>query len=98
MFLGAALLLTAIVLMFRQWILAAYAAHVGKLDATRTKLFTIAFGAALGALVSISSVGAGANGVTALRLLYPHLPMRRIVGSDIAHAVPLTLTVQMNTG
>ena len=42
-------------------------------------------------LVSISSVGAGAIGVTALILLYPQLPTARIVGSDIAHAVPLTL-------
>jgi hypothetical protein len=41
-------------------------------------------------LVSISSVGAGAIGVVALVLLYPRLPMARIVGSDIAHAVPLT--------
>jgi uncharacterized protein len=48
-------------------------------------------GAALGVVVSISSVGAGAVGVTALLLLYPQLPMARIVGSDIAHAVPLTL-------
>ena len=48
-------------------------------------------GAALGVLVSISSVGAGAVGATALVLLYPHLPLRRIVGTDIAHAVPLTL-------
>jgi uncharacterized membrane protein YfcA len=48
-------------------------------------------GAALGVLVSISSVGAGAVGVTALLLLYPQLPMTRIVGTDIAHAVPLTL-------
>jgi uncharacterized membrane protein YfcA len=45
----------------------------------------------LGVLVSISSVGAGALGVTALIFLYPRLPMVRIVGSDIAHAVPLTL-------
>jgi len=36
-------------------------------------------------------VGAGAIGVTALVLLYPKLPTARIVGSDIAHAVPLTL-------
>jgi uncharacterized protein len=42
-------------------------------------------------LVTISSVGAGAIGVTALLLLYPLLPMATIVGSDIAHAVPLTL-------
>jgi hypothetical protein len=41
--------------------------------------------------VTLSSVGAGAIGVTALLLLYPRLPMARIVGSDIAHAVPLTL-------
>ncbi len=36
-------------------------------------------------------VGAGAIGVTVLLLLYPTLPLVRIVGSDIAHAVPLTL-------
>jgi len=41
-------------------------------------------------LVSITSVGAGALGVTALILLYPRLPTARIVGSDIVHAVPLT--------
>jgi uncharacterized membrane protein YfcA len=42
-------------------------------------------------LVTISSVGAGALGVTALILLYPKLPIVRIAASDIAHAVPLTL-------
>jgi uncharacterized membrane protein YfcA len=42
-------------------------------------------------LVSISSVGAGALGATALILLYPELPAGKIAGSDIAHAVPLTL-------
>jgi uncharacterized protein len=89
--LATALLFTAIVLIFRRWILVQYAAHIGELNAKKTKLFTIAFGAALGVLVSISSVGAGAIGVTALLILYPHLPMRRIVGTDIAHAVPLTL-------
>ena len=43
----------------------------------------------LGVAVSISSVGAGAIGVTALLMLYPKLPINRIVGTDIAHAVPL---------
>ena len=56
-----------------------------------TAVATVLTGAALGVLVSISSVGAGAVGVTALLLLYPRLPMATIVGSDIAHAVPLTL-------
>jgi uncharacterized membrane protein YfcA len=89
--LGAALLLTALVLIFRQRILTAYSSRVGRLSDRKTLILTIGFGALLGALVSISSVGAGAIGVTALLLLYPDLPMRKVVGSDIAHAVPLTL-------
>jgi uncharacterized protein len=52
---------------------------------------TILAGALLGVLVTISSVGAGALGVVVLMFLYPRLPMARIVGTDIAHAVPLTL-------
>ena len=52
---------------------------------------TILTGVVLGVLVSLSSVGAGAIGVTALVYLYPKMDSRRIVGSDIAHAVPLTL-------
>ncbi|HUE18172.1 MAG TPA: sulfite exporter TauE/SafE family protein [Stellaceae bacterium] len=89
--LGCALFATAGVLIFRRSILAFYARHVGALDPRRTALFTVVTGAILGVLVSISSVGAGALGVTALVLLYPQLPTVRIVGSDIAHAVPLTL-------
>ena len=50
---------------------------------------TVVIGALIGAMVSVSSVGAGAIGVTVLILLYPQLPIARIVGSDIAHAVPL---------
>ena len=49
------------------------------------------FGALIGTLVSLTSVGAGAIGVTVLMLLYPALPLPRIVAADIAHAVPLTL-------
>ncbi|WP_244505428.1 sulfite exporter TauE/SafE family protein [Methyloceanibacter stevinii] len=52
---------------------------------------TVLFGAALGLLVTLTSVGAGAIGVVVLALLFPALPAKRIVGSDIAHAVPLTL-------
>jgi uncharacterized membrane protein YfcA len=51
----------------------------------------IAFGALIGTLVSLTSVGAGAIGVTVLMLLYPALPLPRIVAADIAYAVPLTL-------
>lgn len=49
------------------------------------------FGAVIGTLVTLTSVGAGAIGVTVLMLLYPLLPLPRIVAADIAYAVPLTL-------
>lgn len=89
--LGFALFVTAFVLVLGQPIVEWYRAHVATLSERRTALATVAVGAALGVLVSISSVGAGAIGVVALMLLYPGLPMVKIVGSDIAHAVPLTL-------
>jgi uncharacterized membrane protein YfcA len=90
-FLGLALFATSAALVFRRQILELYTARVGVLDPGRTAVLTIAVGAALGVLVTISSVGAGALGVTALLLLYRDLPLTRVVGSDIAHAVPLTL-------
>jgi uncharacterized membrane protein YfcA len=82
---------TAVVLIFRKNILSFYAARVGELAPRRTAALTVLVGAVLGALVSISSVGAGALGVTAVIMLYPRLQTASIVGSDIAHAVPLTL-------
>ena len=52
---------------------------------------TVVLGIVLGGLVTLTSVGAGALGVTALIVLYPHKKITTIVGTDIAHAVPLTL-------
>lgn len=89
--LSVALLATAFVLVFGEAIVAAYRARVAELDSQSTAVNTVMVGIVLGVLVSISSVGAGAIGVIALIMLYPQLPMARIVGSDIAHAVPLTL-------
>ena len=89
--LGVALIFTAAALIFRRRLLASYSRRVGVLSENRTRLLTIATGVTLGVLVTVSSVGAGALGVTALLLLYPELPAVRIAASDIAHAVPLTL-------
>jgi hypothetical protein len=89
--LSIALFATAFVLVFGGTIVAAYRARVVELDTQRIAANTVLVGIMLGVLVSISSVGAGAIGVVALIMLYPQLPMARIVGSDIAHAVPLTL-------
>jgi uncharacterized protein len=86
-----ALLLTATSLIFRKAIMERYRKRLEHVDEKTTAILTVVTGAALGILVSISSVGAGAVGVTVLLLLYPRLPMVTIVGSDIAHAVPLTL-------
>jgi uncharacterized membrane protein YfcA len=89
--LSLALLATAIALVFRTRLIDYYSKRIGVLSERRTAIFTVITGGTLGVLVSLSSVGAGALGVTALILLYPRLPTARIVGSDIAHAVPLTL-------
>ncbi|MBR0877172.1 putative membrane protein YfcA [Bradyrhizobium japonicum] len=86
-----ALLLTATSLIFRKALMERYRGRLERVDDRTTAIATVVTGIVLGVLVSISSVGAGAVGVTVLLLLYPRLPMATIVGSDIAHAVPLTL-------
>jgi uncharacterized protein len=89
--LGVALLLTSASLLFRPWLVAKSKPLFERLSDSQIAAATVALGAALGVLVSISSVGAGAIGVTVLLMLYPKMSTLRIVGSDIAHAVPLTL-------
>jgi hypothetical protein len=78
-------------LIFRRRFLAFAGGRLLAVEPRQTALLTVLVGVVLGVLVTLSSVGAGALGVTALLLLYPRLPMAIIVGSDIAHAVPLTL-------
>jgi uncharacterized protein len=89
--LGVALLGTAVAIMFRTRIVIWATRRFETRGIHHRGFATIVLGLILGVLVSISSVGAGAIGVTALIILYPGLPVGRIVGSDIAHAVPLTL-------
>jgi uncharacterized membrane protein YfcA len=89
--LGFALILTAVTLLFRRRLLRATAAFLDRRSDAEIARLTVALGLVLGVLVSMSSVGAGAIGVTALLMLYPRMPTVRIVGTDIAHAVPLTL-------
>ena len=94
--LGLALLLTAVATLYKS--LRGKAAPVrvaaGQEAAAaqpRHWSLPLLFGAVIGTLVSLTSVGAGAIGVTVLMLLYPLLPLPRIVAADIAYAVPLTL-------
>lgn len=89
-FLGCMLILTAFASLF-QGQLMQFARRHESLDDGRAIVPTVLLGAFIGIAVSISSVGAGAIGVTALLMLYPKLPVSRIVGTDIVHAVPLAL-------
>ncbi len=89
--LGTALLLTSFAIFFRPWILSWAGHHIDAMASARVARWTVLLGATLGVLVSVTSVGAGALGTTALLILYPRLPVAKIAGSDIAHAVPLTL-------
>ena len=90
--LGIMLLLTALALVLRARLIAWAHAHAGDgWIARHRSLATITTGALIGIAVTFSSVGAGAIGVTALVLLFPLLATVRVVGTDIAHAVPITL-------
>ena len=94
--LGCALLLTAAATLYKA--VRGKAAPGSVLSGQEVKAATprhwslpLIFGAIIGTLVTLTSVGAGAIGVTVLMVLYPMLPLPRIVAADIAYAVPLTL-------
>lgn len=99
--LGIALVLTACALLVRS-VLLNKAAKLNRIDdehstlenASRFRHFqipaTVLIGAVLGVLVTLSSVGAGALGTVALLFLYPRMTTLKIVGTDLAHAIPLT--------
>jgi uncharacterized membrane protein YfcA len=90
--LGVMLVITAVALVARARLMAwAHARGANGWIARHRAPATIATGAVIGVAVTFSSVGAGAVGVTALLLLFPTLATLRIVGTDIAHAVPITL-------
>lgn len=88
--LGIALIVTSVAVLLRNKLMA-WVSKEEWIPARYVPGATVVLGIVLGALVTMTSVGAGALGVTALILLYPKEKITTIVGSDIAHAVPLTL-------
>ncbi|WP_116866778.1 sulfite exporter TauE/SafE family protein [Pseudomonas syringae] len=92
--LGFVLLLTALAVLFKKKLLA-FAHRRGDgysfFSGTSLTVLTVITGLILGTMVALTSIGAGALGTVALFILYPLLPTRRLVGTEIAHAVPLTL-------
>lgn len=94
--LGVALLLTALATLYKALRGKQTPRDLPKQDFERALrprhwALPLLLGALIGVMVTLTSVGAGAIGVTALMLLYPLLPLPRIVAADIAYAVPLTL-------
>jgi uncharacterized membrane protein YfcA len=89
--LGGVLLVTALFLLAGKSVRERYADHLKDLSGRTADVATIVLGLVMGVLVTTTSVGAGAIGVTVLLFLYPKMPPGRVVGSDIGHAVPLTL-------
>lgn len=88
--LGVALIITSVAVLLRQKLMT-LVANGSWLPEKYVAPGTVILGIVLGSLVTLTSVGAGALGVTALIMLYPKEKITTIVGSDIAHAVPLTL-------
>ena len=105
MVLGVMLTLTGVSIVFRQRIEAFFARHRDQRPKPQFELIEtlqhkrvamLLMGAVLGIFVTLSSVGAGAFGVMALVLMFPNLPMIRIIGSDVVHAVLLTLVAGLS--
>ena len=92
--LGWALLFTSVAILFKKKIMEFSQKHAGDRfhsESTAQNVLTVAIGVLLGATVTLTSIGAGALGTVTLFFLYPLLPTTRLVGTEIAHAVPLTL-------
>ena len=92
--LSIALILTSMVLIFRNWIhRLSQSDRLAPVRAIHLRLrtpMTVVAGTAVGTLVTLSSVGAGALGAAILFFLYPRMRAIKIVGTDLAHAVPIT--------
>lgn len=92
--LSIALILTSLVLLFKEKIQSISQNEIFTIiRALHRRLrnpMTIMAGALIGILVTFSSVGAGALGAAILFFLYPRIRAISIVGTDLAHAVPIT--------
>ena len=91
--LGIMLVLTSLTILLRSRIKIKVidADYKGPGQRLSRSLITCSFGVLIGIFVTLSSVGAGAIGTAVLLSVYPHLVSQRVVGTEIAHAVPLTL-------
>ena len=90
--LGAALLAGTAAMVLRSWLdRRSGQAREQAIDAVRVRpAATIAIGAAGGLVVGMTSVGSGSLMIVLLLFTYPALAAKRLVGTDLTQAVPLT--------
>jgi uncharacterized protein len=94
--LGIALILTACALLIRSILMRQQTREIEDVVVSTGRFqqmqipATILTGAILGVLVTLSSVGAGALGTIAILFLFPKMSTLKVVGTDLAHAIPLT--------
>lgn len=86
--LGVMLIATAIVILFRNKLIKTLNVNIKEDQGTRIIFVS---GLILGVFVTLTSVGAGALGTAIMMILFPIMRAKNIVGTDLAHAVPLTL-------
>jgi uncharacterized membrane protein YfcA len=90
--LSVALTASAGVILFREQLRSRITRNMsGVPDRPLRRFLPVAAGIVIGVLVSLSSVGAGALGVTTLLLLFPSIKTRHLVGTDLAHGLVLAL-------
>jgi uncharacterized protein len=87
--LGVILIISAIANAAYPWLVRSRAYETDAPMTRAKRRRTLALGILIGVLVVLTSVGAGAIGVAALMLLYPNLAVRRLIGTDVVHAIPL---------
>lgn len=92
---GVALIITSLGMLFKDW-LHGLGKNLRIADSDKFKhvqpVLTVLAGVLLGVLVTLTSIGAGALGTVMLVYLYPlRLNASKLVGTDLAHAIPLAL-------
>ncbi len=88
--LGLVLIAVSLSLLLRPWSRQSsfHGDHPGY--SRQRRALTIVLGATVGFLVGLTSVGSGSLIAASLVMVYPELPLRRVVGTDIFHAMLLS--------
>jgi uncharacterized membrane protein YfcA len=86
---GACIALTAVLLVLRVNASRLEAASGSDEPFVLRPRATIALGAVAGLLVGLTSIGSGSIIAAGMLMLYPRLSTARVVGTDVAHAIPL---------